>query len=50
MNDTATPEHVDDVPTAPERPLTNRELVYGDRFADDAEFLEQVRWDGEWSR
>jgi hypothetical protein len=44
---TEAPVHVDDVPTVPVAPQTNRELVYGDRFADDAEFSEQVRWDQE---
>jgi len=42
-----TPEHVDETPTVPMAPITNRELVYGDRFADDAAFKEQVRWDRE---
>lgn len=50
MHDDAAPDHVDETPTVPVAPLTNRELVYGDRFADDAEFRELVRWDGEWTR
>lgn len=47
MKEESTPEHVEEAPTVPEPPRTNQQLVYGDRFADDAEFLEQVRWDRE---
>jgi hypothetical protein len=49
MPNESTPEHVDETPTVPVAPLTNRELMYGrdDRFADDAEFKETLRWDRE---
>lgn len=48
------PQTIEEEKTAPVPRQTNRELVYGyinggddDRFADDAEFGELVRWDGE---
>jgi hypothetical protein len=45
-----TPTETDEEKTVPVPRQTNRELVYGDRFADDAGFLEDLRWDREGLR
>lgn len=50
-NEPATPEPIEDETTAPERPRSMRELVYGDDYlADDAEFRETLRRDEEGRR
>jgi len=35
MDDEATPEQVDETPTVPVAPMTNRELVFGEGAEDE---------------